>query len=229
MTDMEFEVLLKKAVTRAAEIKYLSDMPPEDEIPEPSEHHQRRIKKLINNPDLYVKKLRRPIYLKVLQKAAIFILVVSVLFSTAMIHPTVRATVTNFVKTWFDDHTEYRVIGDSDSAIPTKIELGYVPEDFELESEIYDTLYAGLTYISNDGRYFSVEIVGDAGTVHSDNEHSIHYTQNINNHLADVYESNHERYPSLINYYDDDKHLLISILGYNTIEELIHVLEQCKY
>jgi len=31
MTDMEFEVLLKKAVTRAAEIKYLSDMPPEDE------------------------------------------------------------------------------------------------------------------------------------------------------------------------------------------------------
>jgi hypothetical protein len=229
MTDMEFEVLLKKAVTRAAEIKYLSDMPPEDELPEPSEHHQRRIKKLINNPDLYVKRLRRPIYLKVLQKAAIFILVASVLFSAAMIHPTVRATVTNFVKTWFNDHTEYKVADDSDSAIPTKIELGYVPEDFELESEIYDTLYAGLTYISNDGRYFSVEIVGDAGTVHSDNEHSIQYTRNINNHFAYVYESNNERYPSAINYHDEKRNLLVGIVGYNPIEDLVLVLEQCEY
>ena len=229
MTDMEFEVLLKKAVTRAAEIKYLSDMPPEDELPEPSEHHQRRIKKLINNPDLYVKRLRRPIYLKVLQKAAIFILVVSVLFSAAMIHPTVRATVTNFVKAWFDDHTEYRAVGDSDSAIPTKIELGYVPEGFELASEIYDSLRADIMYTSMDGRYFSIEIMGNSGTIYNDNEHAIHYTQSVNNHLADIYESNNEHYPSIINYYDDEKNFFVSIIGYNPIEDLILVLEQCKY
>ena len=229
MTDAVFEQLLKKAVTKAAEIKYLSNLPPEEDLPEPTKHFQRRIAKLIGNPEKYIENLKRPVYLRVLQRVAIIILVVSMLFSASMLHPTVRATVANFVKTWFDDHTEYRAAGDSRSVIPTKVEFGYIPEGYTLESANYDSLRVSIIYRTDENKYLAFEIMGSKIKVNLDNEHMNHFIAMVKDTPIDVYESVDETYPSILLMYDEENNFYLEIMGFTSITELITVLEQCKY
>ena len=229
MTDAVFEDLLKKAVIRTAEIKYLSNLPPEEELPEPSEHFQRRMSKLIHNPEKYIKNYKRPVYLRILQRVAVIILVVSVLFSASMLHPTVRATVVNFVKTWFDDHTEYKVVGDSTSVIPMKVEFGYIPEGYTLEAENYDSLRVSIIYRADENKYLVLEIMGSQINANLDNEHMNHFTALVKDTPVDVYESLDETYPSILLMYDEENNFYLEIMGFTSITELITVLEQCKY
>ena len=111
ISDAEFDILLTKAIYRAAKLDYCA-APTDDELDEiihPSLRFRRRLKAMLSNHGRYIRSYRRPIYLRVLRTAAIFLIAFTVLLGAAMaVSPTVRAAVTDFVRSWFEDRTIYQ-------------------------------------------------------------------------------------------------------------------------
>ena len=232
MNDIEFERLLKTAVTKAAEIDYMSEMPSEEElnrIIKPSAAFEKKMAKLFKNPKSYIKKLRRPLYVKALRTVASILLLISIAFSLSMLNPDARAKFVALVRSWFGDHTEYAIIDDSSANIPDSVTLGYVPEGFHLSFEAHNQISLNLLFRADTGRYFDIEIFGDSNLLHLDNEHATLYSAVVDGCVVDVYESDGEDYPSTLVCYDEDNVLIISITGTLSIDELTKVLEKLSY
>ena len=232
MNDVEFERLLKTAVIKAAELDYMSDIPPEEELSQvikPSATFEKKMAKLINDPKTYTKKSRRPTYIKALRTVASIFLVISIMFSLSMLNPVARAKFVALVRSWFEDHTEYAIIDDAGVKIPDSATLGYIPDGFSLSFEAHNQISLNLLFRADTGKYFDVEIFGDRNLLHLDNEHATLYSSSVDGYAVDVYESEGEDYPSTIVCYDEDNALIISITGTLSIDELTQVLEELSY
>ena len=232
MNDVEFEYLLKTAVIKAAELDYMSDMPPEEELSQiikPSATFEKKMARLINDPKTYTKKSRRPTYMKALRTVASIFLVITIMFSLSMLNPVARAKFVALVRSWFEDHTEYAIIDDAGVKIPDSVTLGYIPEGFILSFETHNHISLNLLFRTDTGRYFDIEIFGDSKLLHLDNEHAALYSVVVNGYPVDVYESDDEDYPSTLVCYDEDNSLIISMTGTLSISELIKVIEGLSY
>lgn len=232
MTDVKFESMLKSSLFRAAELDYLESIPTEEELRSlvtPSIKFERKMSKLTANAKAYLRKLRMPVYQKVLRAAAAALLIISTLAGISMFNPDVRAMVINFVRIWFSDRTRYEVTDSVDSIIPDSVTLGYVPDGFELDFELYDSFGANLVYGSDNNDYFDIAITGKTGRPHIDNEHSEFYSVVVGERIVDVYESNNMDYPSILVSFDDDKALMTIITGTINVDELISVLEGISF
>ena len=232
MNDIEFERLLKTAVVKAAELDYMSDMPSEEELSriiKPSVAFEKKMTRLINSPTAYIKKLRRPLYVKALRTVASIFIVISIMFSLSMLNPVARARFVALVRSWFDDHTEYAIIDDSSSSIPDTAILDYIPEGFNLSFEAYNPISLNLSYQSDNGWYFDIEILEDSNLLHLDNEHAVFYTIIVDDYDVDVYESNDENYPSTLVCYDEDNSLIVCITGMVSIDELSKIIANISY
>lgn len=230
MNDVEFEEMLKRALIKAAELDYMSVIPPEDELDiTPSPGFQKDMARLLKNPRAYVRKRGSGVYQRVLRTAASVLLVISVLFGLSMLNPSVRAKFSELLKTWFPDHTEYSYEGDTNSVIPKAVKLGYVPEGFELVHEEYDSLSAELVYQSEEGGTLDVGFLGDAGRLHLDNEYHEIYTISVGDSIIDVYESNDARHYNSIVYDDRNNELILVINSSLPIDELMNILENIEY
>jgi hypothetical protein len=154
--------------------------------------------------------------MKVLKSAAAIFVAFAVLFGgTIAVSPTVRATVSGVIRSWFYDRTEYR------SAVQVEEKewvIGYIPEGFEKVEEFEPT---GLRiYENNDGVLIYI-IIWD-GKIEIDNEHSVFYETEINGWTADIYESNDPEYPNIIMLYGDAG-VIISINSMIELDEIIKI------
>ena len=104
--DDKFDELLITALYLVSE-RECGDTPTDDELEkmiQPSPKSQRRMKAIIRNPNRYIRKLKRPVYLKVLRGSVVALLLIAALIGATMIaSPTVRANLAKCVHTWFDD------------------------------------------------------------------------------------------------------------------------------
>ena len=224
MNDAEFEELLTAAAIRAGELDYLADMPSDAElkrINNPSPGFQRRMRAMLRNPRGYVRKLHKPVYLRVLRTAAaIFITFVILLGAAMVVSPTVRAAVIGFVSSWFEDRTEYKT---PDGIVGTGWMFGYTPDGFTLSQTMDNQLQVVRVYTNDKSETIMITITTGQGIV--DNEHSTFYQSAINGRVADIYEATVVNQNNIIVMYDDSEGVNITLTSSINIDELIRVAE----
>jgi len=224
MTDDEFEALLTVAAIRAGELDYLADMPPDDElkrINHPSPRFQHRMQTMLRNPEAFFRKLHRPVYLRILRTAAVIVITCAVLLGAAMaVSPTVRAAVIDFVSSWFEDRTEYKV---PDGTVGTGWTFEYIPEGFELVGDMEGETQISRFYFNSQSESLSITI--STGQEAIDNEHSNFYQVTINGCKADVYEATDEVSDSIIVMYDDSAGVIVTLSAPISIGELTKIAD----
>jgi hypothetical protein len=221
-TDEEFDELLTAALYRAADLDY-EDIPSDEELDEliqPSPRFQRRMKALLRNPNRYVRRMHQPAYLKILRSAAAVFIAFTILLGGAMtVSSTVRAAVIDFVRSWFDDRTEYWT---PTHEISKEWVFGYIPDGFNLIFQ-EDFLQIIRVYQRDDSVKLSITVTTGRSIV--DNEHSIFYETEINGRAADIYESNDPMYQSIIVLHDEASDEIITIISDIALSELIKIAE----
>jgi hypothetical protein len=221
MTDIEFDRLLTRALWLAAEEDYDLDGLPEDVIAVPAKS-KRKIRAMLRNPIAYVRRRRRPIYIRALRTAAVILLALSVAFGAVMAVPSARAAIIDFVRTWFGDRAEYTTLGAPDTTLG-EWKIGYIPEGFEPVAKGNDGLIAFAEYSDNNSMRLSVDIYNHSGTLTLDNEHSDFRQTEINGQPADIYESNDAEYFNHIVIYAADENVIIKLSSELEISELIKI------
>jgi hypothetical protein len=223
-TDEEFDELLTASLYRAAELDYMADMPSDEELDkmiQPSLRFQRRMKALLRNPKRYIRNIRRPVYLKILRSAAaVFISFVILLGAAMAVSPTVRAAVSNFVRSWFEDRTEYWTPEDGENK---EWSFGYIPEGFELL--LLDEVETNSYRVYQNAKAETIVISISTGSRIIDNEHSIFYEAVIGGRAADVYESIDPEYQHIIVLHDEESGVVISIISDIEMGTLIQIAE----
>ena len=223
ISDEEFEMLLTAALHRANELDF-NEIPSDEElhrIIQPSPRFLRKKRAFLRNPNKYIRNEQRPIYLKVLQNvAAIFIVLTILLGATMLVSPTVRASVIDFVKSWFEDRTEYWT---PEEGANYNWSFGYIPTGFELTThQVHET---DSFYIYQNSDAMPITIMVSRGKHVIDNEHSVYYQIKINNWVADIYESTDPEYSNRVMLYDDTAGVVISVTSMIIIDELIKIVE----
>jgi len=222
VNEMEFDEILTSALYRAAELDY-DDMPASTQAI-PTARFRRKSRAMLRNPRRYLRNRRRPIYLKALRGVAAAVLVFSLLLGTAMaVSPTVRAAVTNFVRSWFVDRTVYVPIGD---AFVGEWAFGYVPDGFELVHEMI-TEHQIFRIYEDAERLLFVTISADAITL--DNEHHYHFETVINGNFASVYQEFTGEHPNNLIIFFESQGTFILLSSELLVEELIRIAENIKY
>lgn len=225
ISDEEFEKLLIAALYKASEIDYEGE-PSDDEldqIVQPSPRFRRKMKSLLRNPDKYIRNQRKPIYIKVLQNAAVVFIVFTILLGAIIaVSPTVRAGVIDFVRSWFEDRTEYLTPEDE---LSYKWSFGYFPEGFELLVEQDYGVSITSIYKNNNAL---ITVIISRGKQVLDNEHAIYYQVERNKRTIDIYESTDPLYPNIVVLHDDNTGSVISINSDINLNELIKIAESIK-
>jgi len=223
MTEDEFEAMLAPALDRAAELDYLDKLAASgcERLVEPPPQAQRRMRAMLRNPSAFARRLRRPLYLRVLRTAAVIILTCALLLGAAMaVSPTVRAAVIDFVSSWFSDRTQYNV---PDGTVGTGWTFGYIPDGFELVDSMETDIQINRVYINDKSQGFIIAI--STGQEVIDNEHSDFYQTSINGRAADIYEATSEDQNNMIVMYDDSAGVTITLTSVIGVDELIKIAE----
>jgi hypothetical protein len=223
MDDLIFEKRLTAALYRAAELD-CGTASPADAESSPTLKFQREMRALLRNPRRYIQNLRRPVYVRALRSAAAVFAAVAVLFGAAMAaSPTVRAAVSELVRSWLVDRTRYDLTDKGLSLTPGEWTFGYIPEGFALIEDHQNEINITRIYQNSESKLIML-IVG-TGSVVVDNEHSEYYQTKINGHTADVYESNTAAYPNNIVMYFESEHAIAALASEIEINELIKIGE----
>jgi len=224
INDVELDGILISALYRAAELDY-GDISSDDELNMPSARFQRKSRALLRNPMRYIRNLRRPIYLKALRGVAAAVIAFVLLLGVAMtVSPTVRAAVTNFVRSWFEDRTIYTSIGD---AFVGEWVFGYIPDGFELEYELTSENLIFRVFGNEYGQYLFITISASAITL--DNEHHEYFETMINGHFASAYQELTGEHPNNLVIFFESQGTFIVLSSELAVDELIRIAENIKY
>jgi len=118
----------------------------------PSWKYQREMSAMLRDPSAWYRKKIRPLWKKVLQTAAIFMITVSLAFAALMAaSPTVRAAVIQWAEEWYDTHIVYRYSGDAGSEKMPQYEISDLPDGYQEIDRYASPGYVSVTYQSEDG------------------------------------------------------------------------------
>lgn len=131
MTDQELDRLMKRVLMDAIQLDLDTEAVKNTTAFEPSSRHQRQMKAMLKDPQGWLKRKTRPVWRLAAQRAAIFLLVVSLGFGAIMVgSPTARAAFMNWIKEVYETHIVYRFMGeDIDGEMP-HYEITALPEGF---------------------------------------------------------------------------------------------------
>lgn len=224
-----FEVLLEKAFFKHE--KELQKTYPDDETLNkeyPVSEKKIRKYKNIAKEKAYGKKLMW-VYLN--RAAIVFLCIISLLFGLIMINSEVRASVELVVLEWYDKYTEFvfnKVSDGFDSYQLEDFEIGYIPENFELQyDEYYDDL-RDMCFINTeeDDSILVIQIFDVAHTsIFVDNEQMLYEKTKIGSDEAWLMYNDDDEYGSLLivgNKYS------VLIVGDVRKDEIIRIAENIK-
>jgi hypothetical protein len=224
--DTEFESRLTAALNKAAELDYMN-MPADEELEQiiqPSAKFQRRMRALFKNPSAYVKNQRRPLYMRILRTAAVFFITFTVILGAAMaVSPKVRAAVVDFVRSWFEDRTEYNT---RPGIVISGWTFGYIPDGFDLVANTSDEFQIVRVFRNERSETIFINIRTGSGII--DNEHSTFYQTTINGRIADIYDGNAAEDDNIIVLYDDSSGTIMTLTSSIVIDELIKIAENIQ-
>lgn len=151
---------------------------------------------------------------KAMLKTLILVLIfMGILFGGLLTQPEVYAAVGNVVRNIFETHDSYTYQGSSSEILFNKnIQLGFVPDGYELRSAFYSDCNVSLTYENADEMYIYFDYGSAENSMLSiDNERHSYTELNYDGTAYYFYEANEEDFSTLI-WYDDGYYYSIDAL-----------------
>lgn len=224
-----FEVVLEKAFIEH-EKDMLKSYPADDELESEypiSKKEIRRFKNIVKEKE-YGKKLVR-VYL---ERAAVIVLcMISLFFALVMTSPEVRAAVENVILKWYGKYTEFIFTESTTGLVAEKIEdveIGYIPEEFNLEFEerLETQIYAYYLSEADANKFFTINVfINNNGTLAFDNESLEYENMEISGQEAWLMYDDEEANGGIVIV---GKSITIDIAGYLSKEELVKIAENIK-
>ncbi len=229
MTDQELDRLMKRVLMDAIQLDLDTEAVKNTTAFEPSSRHQRQMKAMLKDPQGWLKRKTRPVWRLAAQRAAIFLLVVSLGFGAIMVgSPTARAAFMNWIKEVYETHIVYRFMGeDIDGEMP-HYEITALPEGFvEVERlEFPATVAVAYENEAGDVIYFNYSFMqqGSAGFISAENSEIVPVT--VNNLHGDLYLSkDFEHISNTIFWIDEELNICFDISGFYSATDILHIAE----
>lgn len=226
MTDEHLDELIKKALITSIKRDWI-DTPvnPEVDVIDTS-RLDKKMAKLSENPTKYIKAVQRPWYMKAMRSVAAVIIIISILFGTAMLNAEARAWFRELIARWFGDHNEYTYNDPYNQSVDRNWNFGYIPEGFELiyEDKIEHECYYEFSSDTED--ILRITISGGAGTLYNDNEHYEIRSVKIGNDIADAYVSFDHDFSNSLIWPSSEDDVVIIIDATLKIKEIIKIAER---
>ena len=152
MTEEEIDIFMRKILLDSLKLEwsdYLESAPPV----ETSKQYLRQMKKMLKDPLTWVRDKTRPVWRKVLHRAASILIVCTITFGTVMAtSPTVRAAVLQWIIEWYETNVIYAYLEkDMQPEVPP-YEITALPGDYIEKERIIFFGYESVTYENEDGK-----------------------------------------------------------------------------
>lgn len=233
MNDTEFDRMLRNALLDA--VKQDWDFILEGDSPPPpafSARYCRTRAKLLSDPFGYVKRKKRPLWKKVLQAAACFVLIAGITFGGLMaFNPEARAWFVRVIAEWKDTYTRYTFIKEATKTTDVGVwRPQYVPEGFvETDSLALESVgYVVYTKPNETFINFSYMLIESTGHFSNDNQYNDYYQVTVGDTPADLYVSNTEGKPSYLIWLDAEQGIEYQLTSTIDVQELISIAESIQ-
>lgn len=233
MTEAEENILLRNILLDAAMAEYTEELA--DHRPEPmSARLQRQMNAMLNDPNGWAKRQRRPIWIKIARAAAMILLTFSLSLGALMaVSPTIRAVIINWAVEWYDTHIVYRFSGQStdDSYAPLpKYEVTALPKGYEqFKDEIITPDSYDIGYVNEDGDllWFGYQRMEQGGilSIQEETAGMTTYEITVNGCKGWIYCSSEADPNNIIVWIDEEQNLEFDISGFFSKDELLHMAE----
>ena len=187
------------------------------------------MKAMLKDPQGWLKRKTRPVWRLAAQRAAIFLLVVSLGFGAIMVgSPTARAAFMNWIKEVYETHIVYRFMGeDIDGEMP-HYEITALPEGFvEVERlEFPATVAVAYENDAGDVIYFNYSFMqqGVATAITAENADVIPIT--VNDLHGELYLSkDFEHISNTAFWIDEELNICFDISGFYSATDILHIAE----
>lgn len=184
---MSFDDVLRRALVDAAGSDFESVLSADIlSTPVYSRRYLYRKKHMLADPFHYAKHMGRTFWQRSLSRVAVILLILSILFGSAMLIPEVRAVITRVVTSWFDTHTTYEFTGAESG--DSKWYPVYLPKGFV--ETLYDDAFGSVTICFENGDawitldYLPTE---EGGSISMDHEHTDLTEIQVSNRPAQLY------------------------------------------
>ena len=233
MTELEENILLRNILLEAAMADYAAELA--DHRPEPmSARLQRQMNAMLNDPNVWAKRLHRSIWSKVARAAAMILLAFSLSLGALMaVSPTIRAAIINWVVEWYDTQIVYRFSGrpaDNSFAPLPRYEVTALPEGYRpFKDEIVTPDSYDIGYVNEDGElfWFGYQRMeqGSVLAIQEDTEGMTADEVTVNGCKGWVYCSQDAEPYNIVVWIDEKQNLEFDISGFFSRDELLHIAE----
>ena len=225
MTELELDRRIRTALLQANWAEYA--LSPGEEEPELPAGLRRRMRPLLADPFGRRRRARRALG----RCAAAAVLALSVSFGALMaVSPDARAWVQRVTVQILEKYTTIRFAGESGaSGQPGDWAPTWLPEGYELTSEIQDPFYSILYYSNASGNSISLHFMPSNGnSFNVDNEHHEQITTRVNGTEAVLYLASEVNQRSSLIWEYQNQNTAFLLLGDLSIDDLIKIAESVK-
>lgn len=227
MTDEEVDKLMRRILLDSLQLEwtdYLKNTPPV----ETSKQYRYTIQKMLADPQVWYRKKTRPIWKKSLQVVAsiviTFIITLGLLMAAS---PTVRATVLQWVREWYETHIVYQYSGKATQEEMPQYQIADLPVGYvEIDrSELPG--YVSVTYQNAEEEiiYLDYSFIqqGAASDFVTDNMEISEIT--INGCPGQLFISKIPEQTNAVTWIDMDKNLQFTVDGFLNETDILNVAE----
>lgn len=216
---------LSRAAARAAELLNEALPRPEDCNHEFSPRFRRKMRHLLF-------RQQHPVLTRALQSAAVLFLTITVLFGTLF---AANTEANNFTSGWttikIGSISVYTYFGDAYNGEIPQFSLGWVPDDYTLDSVRKTDAGIVYTYLDSDGRRavfnYSVPII-DMYLVYPQCRGYHQETVSINSMTGTLHLSSNAADSTSITWIDTERNILFNVSAYTDIQTLVKMAESIQ-
>jgi hypothetical protein len=183
---------------------------------------------MLADPWAWYRRKIRPVYKKILQRAACFLLCALLSLGGLMaVSPTIKAAVLQWMKEWYEDYIEYVFKGDPERMQQNERRPTWLPEGYREESVFDETDLVMITYENEQGVelfFIRIPMTQGSGTQMDSIDMTIKATT-IHDCEAELYLSQVPAKASGMIWMDDKIGYSYNIVGYISENDLIHMAE----
>ena len=207
---------------------YVSELPADEELDKMYTLSDKQLKQGLRR--LKENKYKRPLWVVHLQRAAVVLIVFSVvMFSLLSVEP-VKAT---FSKIFLEEREECYEVSFIQHGSNNKtedidlyaIEIGYIPEGFEIYDVFEEKMYRNYIYMDKDGNYIGIHLATDETFHLVDKDDVVVEYTTINGYEARITSATDDIFTSIIM---GNENIEISVCALLDKEEVIKIAESIK-
>lgn len=225
MKETDVDELMRKVLIDALVLDW-SDALKTAPILETSNKFRHQMKVMLDDPFIWYRKKKSPVWKKVANTAASVIITILLGFGSLMlVSSTVRAAVIKWVIEWYETHIEYRYSGEAVQTELPQYQITELPKDYaEMDRLVYPE-YISVTYCNANGDtlYLDYAYIQE-GTVSSFETNNIDvFDIYVNECPGQLFLSQDPNQSNAITWIDVTKNIQFTLNGFFNESELLNM------